>query len=183
MNRVKHICLTALAFTALMATISFWAAPRIVAQVRAALVQDVDNAARHFVQVAVEAVQPPGLSSTGLCYDLYTVPNGQRLVVDNFGVRTGLALPNLVTLSQTLTTASSRCSTQGYSLSRQSVVLLPPLFQGTDSRNFNIYGNTQRVQVYADSGQTLAVEIEGNVAFSNAAIFEVTMSGHLVSYP
>jgi hypothetical protein len=181
---MKHKLLTFAGALALLAVLGKYYATPMLAQVRAALVQDVDNAARHFVQVSFLAHVPIGQTSTGLCNDIYTVPNNQRLVIDNFGIRTAITADiNLVTITQTLTTSPAACGTTQHFATSTPVVLLPPIFEGFDTRNFRIYGNNQRLQVYADAGQVVSVELDTNNAIDNGTLFFVTMSGHLVSFP
>ncbi len=180
---MKHKLLTLAGALALLAVLGKYYAPPVLAQVRAALVQDADNAARHFVQVHLLAHQPAGITSSGLCNDIYTVPAGQRLVIENFGIRTALANRGLATLTQTLTASPAPCGTLQHFTTSQPLVLLPSVFQATDTRNFDIYGNNQRVEAYADAGQVISVEIDTNSSFDNGTLFDVTMSGHLVSFP
>ena len=74
MNRFTKYVLTSLAFTILMGTFALWTAPQMVAQVKAALVRDIDNPARNAVQFE-------------LCNRLngcgnYVVPAGKILVIE-----------------------------------------------------------------------------------------------------
>ena len=131
---------------ALLAVLGKYYAQPVLAQVRAALVQDVDNAARHFVRLSFTARQPFGEGGQFLCSDFYTVPSGQRLVVDNVGIRTSGAPSNLATLTQTFTTSAAGCNSPQYLATKKQMVMLPANFQGTSPIGFGIYGNNQRVQ-------------------------------------
>jgi len=180
---MKKRLLTFVGALTLLGVLGHFYAKPLLAQVRAALVQDVDSPARHFVQVYTLAHQPSGIVGGGLCSDLYTVPSGQRLVIDNIDVRTELANGGLVILRQTLTTSAAGCQSISFFSSRQPIVLIPPMYEGADTRGFPIYGNSQRVQVYADTARVVSLAIDTNGTFDSGTLFAISMSGHLVTFP
>ena len=77
MNKLTKSILCAFGFIFVMAIVASWTAPHVIAQIKAALVQDIDNPARHVWTFANYN------SST------YTVPAGQTLVIEEIGALSG----------------------------------------------------------------------------------------------
>jgi hypothetical protein len=75
MSRLARYVWTAVGFTILVGTVSIWTAPAMIAQVKAALVQDIDSPARNFVQFTL-------YYATGNL-NSYTVPAGKILVIED----------------------------------------------------------------------------------------------------
>jgi len=71
---MKNKLLTLAGTLAVLAVLGHFYAKPLLAQVRAALVQDVDNPARHPFYLELDAT--PGGNST------YTVPSGQRVIIE-----------------------------------------------------------------------------------------------------
>jgi hypothetical protein len=77
MNKLAKSILSAFGFIFVVAIAASWTAPHVIAQIKAALVQDIDNPARHVWTFANSN------NST------YTVPAGQTLVIEEIGGLTG----------------------------------------------------------------------------------------------
>jgi hypothetical protein len=179
---------------ALLAVLGRYGAQPLLAQVRAALVSDVDNPARGFVQFS-RFVGPPQTTFThDWNQDLqYTVPAGRRLVVDNISAISFALFSNQVTTPFLLVignnTADCNPNTLGGAFDRviigdRSAVALPLIFNGVDtsaSPNSNSYGNSMRVQAYADSGQCLGGRFTTSTSMTFPTALSVTVSGHLVT--
>jgi hypothetical protein len=69
MSKFTKYVLTTLGFTVAIGAVGFWAAPYAIAQVKAALVRDVDNPGRQFITIEFQ-------------FSSYTVPAGKILVIE-----------------------------------------------------------------------------------------------------
>ena len=184
----KNRLLTLAGLLALLAILGKFYTEPLLAQVRAALVSDVDNPARGFVQFHAFVHLPPANAGTSLTADLgYQVPAGKRLVVDTVSAMSQQ-------LNQTrpsgglwlLAGASGACSptTVAFGVTFGSPVLIMPLtFQGTTVFGDYSFGAIQHVQAYVDSGQCLAVRIDHDATVDTSVSYNVTVSGHVVSLP
>jgi hypothetical protein len=77
MNKVTKSIVSGLGFILVLAIATSWTAPHVIAQIKAALVQDIDNPARHVWTFA------------NYNNSTYTVPAGQTLVIEEIGGLTG----------------------------------------------------------------------------------------------
>jgi len=165
---------------------SFGAKP-LLAQVRAALVSDVDNPARGAVQLRFQAVPYQG-GSTSFYYDpQYVVAAGKRLVVDTLSVMSlftnGTQPVGGFMLLEGADASACFASPSHFPVAfANSVVIMPLAFQGSGI-NGNVFGAISRTQAYVDPGHCLAVRIDHNLIVDPSVTYQITLSGHLVSLP
>jgi hypothetical protein len=165
---MRRKLLTMAGVLALLAVLGKYYAQPVFAQVRAALVSDVDNPARGFVQFSRLVGPPAGSSVHDWRQDLqYVVPAGKRLVIDNISAVSFALLSNTVTTPFLLVIGNNagECNRDffpnAFDLSivgNRTAVSVPLVYNGLDdsaSPNSNSYGNSMRVQAYADAGQCL----------------------------
>jgi len=147
---------------AVLAAVSLSSPGQLFAQVRAALVQDIDEPARGAFQAQVN-LSLSGVSGTGI-----SIPAGKRLVIDYVTVAGSGPSSGTQPYVDFYTTIGGGASTS-YQLILTQSPLAPQQFQ--NSGQVTIYGDTVFVSLaYA-----------GNVPFFLNAT--VTISGHLVSIP
>ena len=105
MQRIVRFLLPALAFTALMSTLSIWTAPRLIAQIRAALVKNVDQPGRVPFDSGLVVFNFNGCSQNctsdgpGSASVNGIVPIGKRLIVNHIRGGTDLGVASIVGLS------------------------------------------------------------------------------------
>jgi hypothetical protein len=172
----------------------FYAQPAL-AQVRAALVSDVDNPARGFVQFSRFVGPPQGTSAHEWKQDLqYAVPAGRRLVIDNISAVSYALFSNSVTTPFLLVIGlnAADCTADPLGLPAvdraviggRAALAVPLVYNGLDtsaSPNSYSYGNSMRVQGYADAGQCLAGRFTTTSFMTFPTALSVTVSGHLVT--
>jgi hypothetical protein len=161
---MKNKLLTFAGALCLLAVVGKFYAPPLMAQVRAALVQDVDQPARAPFQATVQ------LNFTNFTFTPVTIPAGKRLVVDFVSVSgaagtTGTDIQPIVILNSSV---AGNAASSYYIAPQQS---------GTVPGQF--YQNSP-VTIYADSLSVGPAFAGFTPAF---LIFNVTISGHLVSVP
>ena len=131
MTKVVRHLLTALAFGVLMATLSIWTAPRLIAQIRAALVKNVDELGRVPYDSGLVGFNFNGCSQnctkdvTGSASVNTIVPSGKRLIVNHIRGGTDQGEASIVGLS------SAPFSANGYDFADKLV------FTGPFSSPFN----------------------------------------------
>uniref|UniRef100_Q027D7 Uncharacterized protein n=1 Tax=Solibacter usitatus (strain Ellin6076) TaxID=234267 RepID=Q027D7_SOLUE len=161
---MKNRLLTFAGLLALFAVLGKFYAPPLMAQVRAALVQDADQPARAPFQVTVP------ININNFTYTPVTIPAGKRLVVDYIA-------------------ASGAAQTSGAYI--QPIILLNSSVAGNPSCLYYIgpqqssttpgqYYHTEKTTIFADS-LSLSPAFAGYTPTFLA--FNVTISGHLVSVP
>ena len=155
--------LAAAALTCAVVTAISLSGPRqLIAQVRAALVQDVDEPAHGAFQAQLN-LSLSGVSGTGL-----TIPAGKRLVIDYVTVAGAGPSSGTQPYLEIYTTVNGGPSIN-YQLRLAQSPITPQQFD--DSEKVTIYGDTAFV----------------SIAFSGASPFflneSVTISGHLVAIP
>jgi hypothetical protein len=191
---MKQKLLTMVGVLALLAVLGKYYAQPVFAQVRAALVSDVDNPARGFIQFSRFVGPPSGTNVHEWTQDLqYAVPAGKRLVIDNISAVSFALFTNTVTTPFLLVIGNNpgECNRNLFpsafdevEVGNRASVSLPLVYNGLDdsaSPSSNSYGNSMRVQAYADAGQCLG----GRFTISSFMTFPtrlvVTVSGHLVT--
>ena len=139
----------------------------LLAQVRAALVQSIDEPGRN----------PFVLSSTN---GQFTVPVGKRYVVEQYSA--GCNVPNTYAMTDlTLFTEFDNLQHQSH-VSAHFVA--PAGFQGTTAINF--YAATGMGPAYADGGSTitlLSYASNGSGSIESTTCAFVSVSGHVINNP
>jgi len=180
---MKNKLLTLAGALALVAVLGTYYAKPLLAQVRAALVSDVDNPARGFVQLSFLASLPPGFQTPVLNFDpKFVVPTGKRLVIDMVSASTSTLQAGVSPKDLWIGSGSSptNCSI-GFGIT--PVVMMPLTYEGTNSTSGPQYGGLARTQAYIDTGMCLAVEINHNQPVNDMTAWQVAISGHLVTLP
>ena len=161
---MKNKLLTFAGALALLGVLGNFYAPPLMAQTRAALVQDVDQAARAPFQVTVP------VNITNFTYTPVSIPSGKRLVVDYISLSgaaqtSGAYIQPLILLSSSVAGSAT------------AVYYIAPQQSGTAPGQ---YYHTEKTTIYADS-------LSVGPAFAGFTptfmIFNVVISGHLVSIP
>jgi len=166
MTRWKNILWISLAAIAL-ATVASFLVPSAIAQVRAALVRDVD----------APTLQP---FHAGIEYDLCcindqrlvtTVPAGKRLVIEHFSWRT------VTDVGQQFVFAGLRVGTFGPF--RESVQINPPHASVISSAR--LQDGSQPTRVYFDAGEE--VWVSASVSGGTDKSFRIDVHGYFVNNP
>jgi hypothetical protein len=160
---MKNRLLTFAGALALLAVLGKFYAPPLMAQVRAALVQDVDQPARAPFQYTAT------VNITNFTYTAIPIPAGKRLVIDYVSLEgaaqtTGAYVQPIVILSSTVAGNNSLY----YMAPQQSTVAAGQ------------YYKSEQVKIYADS---LSVSPAFAGYTPTFLIFNVTISGHLITVP
>jgi hypothetical protein len=160
---MKNKLLTLAGALAVIAVLGHFYAKPLLAQVRAALVQDVDQPARAPFQTHVDLFLGPGGGSAQV-----TIPPGQRLVVDFIGVHgiaqgSGGVQPDIILLSSVGGGPST-----SYDFAPQQ--------SSTVGGRFDL---SQPATIYADS-LNVNLAFAGGGAVPSSMAFEVQISGHLI---
>jgi hypothetical protein len=161
---MKNRLLTFAGFLALLAVLGKFYAPPLMAQVRAALVQDVDQPARAPFQVTVP-ININNFNSTPV-----TIPAGKRLVVDYISMSgaaqtTGSYIQPIAIFSSSVA-GNPSCS---YYVAPQQSTVAP-----------GQYYHTEKTTIFADSLSVSPAFAGYTPSFMS---FNVVISGHLVSVP
>jgi hypothetical protein len=170
----------AIAVVLLSALVSALGVQTAVAQaVRAALVSDVDNPGKNFVQLEAQVSHPPGSGSSLICFDVgYAVPSGKRLVVEALSAEKIIGTGN-TTLIELVAYTSAPCGlSQG-----ETIAIAPMTFLGSNSGGTPFYGTAQRLTAYADAGRLLGIWVKHLAFVDSNTRYKVVIAGHLVSYP
>jgi hypothetical protein len=161
---MKNRLLTFAGALALLAVLGKFYAPPLMAQVKAAMVQDVDQPARQPFQATVP------ININNFTYTPVTIPTGKRLVVDYIAM-------------------SGAAQTSGADI--QPIILLSSSVAGNPSALYYIapqqsgtvpgqYYHTEQATIFADS-------LSVSPAFAGYSptfmAFNVVISGHLISVP
>jgi hypothetical protein len=161
---MKNKLITFAGALALLGVLGKFYAPPLMAQVRAALVQDVDQPARAPFQVTVP-VNINNFNATPV-----SIPSGHRLVVDY------------------ISTSGAAQSTSG---GIQPIILLSSSVAGGGNNNYYIapqqsgtvpgqFYHTEQTTIYADSLSVSPAFAGYTPSFLS---FNVVISGHLISIP
>lgn len=190
-RQMKQKLLTTAGALALLAVLGKYYAQPVFAQVRAALVSDVDNPARGFVQFSRLVGPTEGSSGHFWNQDLqYAVPAGKRLVIDNISAVSFQLFSNTLPTPFLLVIGinAADCNPRGLNnafdqaeIGNRSAVAVPLIYNGTDFSGSYSFGNAMRVQAYADSGQCLGGRITSSSSMAFGTGLAVTVSGHLVT--
>ncbi len=141
-------------------------------------VRDV-NDAQQPVQANADCTSAAGTIGCGI--NLYTVPQGKRLVIEYASVST-CSLPGQIAVMSLLTTV-------GGSTTSHFVPSTPPApspgsnaigCNGVTPSSISSFG--QQLRIYADPSSTIGVEVDRDSNVGNAS-YTVTMSGYLVDVP
>ena len=152
----------------------FYAKP-LVAQVRAALIQDVDNAARHPYTQQVIGV----CSTVGCSIGFPAVPSGKRLVIEQVNVVVSPASPStLVGVALLSSDSEPKAVLQGSFLFPFTLTL--PV--GPSNTRNSFVGNLP-VVAYYEAGSFPSVQVYYSTIGSPNDSSNVTISGHLIDLP
>jgi hypothetical protein len=182
-KNMKKKLLTFAALSAILGVLGHFYAKPLMAQVRAALVSDVDNPARGFVQMAFRVAGGGTVSVVG--DPQFTVPLGKRLVIDTVSaVSSDLGQHQATGGLWLLAGAAGSCriNTLVFPFSNP-IAIVPLTYTGQDVFGNFRYAGIARLQSYLDSGQCLAITIDHDSVIPLTAGYEITVSGHLVSLP
>ena len=161
---MKNRLLTFAGALALLAVLGKFYAPPLMAQVRAAMVQDVDQPARAPFQVTVP------INITNFTYTPVVIPAGKRLVVDYISM-SGAAQTAGADIQPIIIFSSSVAGNPS------CLYYIGPQQSGTTPGQ---YYHTEKTTIFADS-------LSVSPAFAGFAptfmAFNVVISGHLVSIP
>ncbi len=161
---MKNRLLTFAGALALLAVLGKFYAPPLMAQVKAAMVQDVDQPARQPFQVTVP------ININNFTYTPVTIPSGKRLVVDYISM-SGAAQTNGPDIQPIIILSSSVAGNPG------ALYYIAPQQSGTAPGQ---YYHTEQAAIFADS-------LSVSPAFAGYSptflAFNVVISGHLVSLP
>lgn len=161
---MKNRLLTFAGALALLAVLGKFYAPPLMGQVRAAMVQDVDQPARSPFQASV------AININNFTFTNVPIPSGKRLVVDYLAV-------------------SGAAQTSGADI--QPIILISSSVAGNPSALYYIgpdqstavqgqYYHTEKATIYADS---LSVSPAYAGFTPTFMAFNVVISGHLISIP
>jgi hypothetical protein len=161
---MKNRLLTFAGALALFAVLGKFYAPPLMAQVKAAMVQDVDQPARQPFQVTVP------INITSFTYTPVTIPTGKRLVVDYISMSgaaqtAGAYIQPIIILSSAVAGNPS------------ALYYIAPQQSGTAPGQFY---HTEQAAIFADS---LSVSPAFAGYTPTFMAFNVVISGHLVSVP
>ena len=172
MNALRKMLWMAVAVSLVIVVIA-GVAPRAAQAVVAALVRDVDNPGRAtIVPVGCQAISTSGFRGAFECTPAYTVPSGQRLVIEQ--VEAICETP-----------ATNNVSSGFITISEQGIIAGKPVIfspQGVDAFGVSIFAANQVVRYYADPGTTIrfdAVETDG----TGSTLCSWSANGYLISYP
>ncbi len=181
---------------ALLAVLGKFYTEPLLAQARAALVSDVDNPARGFVQFSRFVGPSVGTSTHDWRQDLqYVVPGGKRLVIDNisvasFALHSNVTTPFLLVIGNNAAECNPTSFPSVFDMATaqgsRAALAVPLLYNGLDdssSPSSYSYGNSIHMQAYADAGQCLGGRFTGSPSLSFPSALDVTVSGHLVTLP
>jgi hypothetical protein len=161
---MKNKLLTFAGALALFGVLGNFYAPPLMAQTRAALVQDVDQAARAPFQVTVP------VDVTNFTYTPVSIPSGKRLVVDFISLSgaagtSGAYLQPIILLSSSVAGGAAAL-----------YYIAPQQSGGAPGQ----YYHSEKTTIYADSLNVGPAYAGFTPTFM---IFSVVISGHLVSIP
>jgi hypothetical protein len=161
---MKNRLFTFAGLLALFAVLGKFYAPPLIAQVKAALVQDVDQPARAPFQVKVP------ININNFTYTPVTIPAGKRLVVDYISMSgaaqtTGAYIQPIVIFSSSVA-GNPSC-----------LYYVAPEQSGTAPGQ---YYHTEKAAIFADS---LSVSPAFAGYSPSFLAFNVVISGHLISVP
>lgn len=184
---MKSKLLTLAGMLALIAVAGKYYEVPLMAQVRAALVSDVDNPARNSVRLNLDVAQPQGIGSAIICFETgYTVPAGKRLVIDDVSARTSVGLSTVAGMFTELTTnlasLGGNCGAGSFS-TKKHIAVVPFTSQFFDAFGTRYSAAHERTQFFVDTGELLGLEVWNSALVHNDLIYKVNISGHLVSLP
>jgi len=161
---MKNKLLTLAGALALLGVLGKFYAPPLMAQARAALVQDVDQPARAPFQVTVP------ININNFNYTPVTIPTGKRLVIDYISMSgaaqtTGADIQPIIILSSSVAGGSN------------TLYYIAPQQSGTVPGQ---YYHAEQATIYADS---LSVSPAFSGYTPSFMAFNVVISGHLISLP
>ncbi|MBI4904417.1 MAG: hypothetical protein HY820_12320 [Acidobacteria bacterium] len=158
---------------------SYYNSP-LLAQVRAALVSDVDNPARNPVRLSILASVNDRLECRTFGY---TVPTGKRLVIDDVSAGSILGTSNkfgfMLELLANPASSGEPCTVR---TRIATVPFRPPAFELGVRYHASAH---ERMQVVVDPGESIGVELYSveTGASTIAARYSIHLSGHLVGLP
>lgn len=180
MTRLTRIAVGAVAALAILATFGTIGIPKAIAQIRAALVKNVDEPGRapfQFHQSAYVGVSSPcGLNFCD--FRLPAVPAGKRLVITNIALRVGLPATGVTVGAPYIYTWDSASSSVIARLHLQYVEPYP--VDNLDS-NARVAAFNQTVLYFVEAGQHPTILIHSaNGNLNASAIHECQVTGYFV---
>jgi hypothetical protein len=165
MKKFTTQILTATGFVILMATVGLWSAPRLMAAIKAALVQNIDEPGRNPYQETVTLIDGcPGAPAQCLL-DFAAVPAGKRLVVKS--------ISTFVSFSS----GTQEQFVELYSVqSRQINQIFAVQFNGP-----NTYSVHENILAFYEVGSQPRVEVNTSTSTSGATI--ATLTGYFINLP
>jgi hypothetical protein len=181
---MKNKLLTFAGALAVMAVLGHFYAKPLLAQVRAALVEDVDQPARNFVQVLQTPIAVPAFTTTGVIVSapFYVVPANKRLTVDTLTIFNFFGT-NAVPVEADVDVTSGSACTGGVVGGSSRAAILSVTDHGTDAAGQPHIWGSASLPFYADQGQCLFVELQLDSRVAAGQGYFLSMSGHLVSLP
>jgi hypothetical protein len=179
MNRWKNYVWMAAGVAALTVVGTFTAKP-LLAQIKAALVQSVDEPGRNPYS-SVGAINCLG-GSLNLCLAYFTtVPPGKRLVVTNIIGMIYLATPGVVT-------NASLAQAVGPSATSSPLLQFPTSLQAGTFAGDNITGINAAIRTYFESGAQPVIVFGGSTPIDLTGTFglsasSITLSGYYINVP
>jgi len=141
----------------------------VIAQVRAALVKDVDNPARQSFAVNSSATNFPSNTSS-VTVQLLTVPAGKRAVIEHVSCIDFLATGNNFVRTQLQYTLGG---------TTQAVQFVHEFVGGSFASGVDVWSFSQPVRAYADPGTTISMTALRRSVSGTGGI-ECELSGHYV---
>jgi len=162
---------------ALLATLTTLFTPKAVHALVATLIRDLDNPGRAVtVHVSCDAFSVSGLRGSLSCTPDYTVPAGDRLVIQQLEANCGAPLPTSTLVGATLTVDTNA------SVVSHTVPLLNEGEEANILRDFLAFGANQAVTYYADPGSTFTFSTVTTDGYGRTSC-SFQFSGYLISYP
>lgn len=169
MKKLTTNILTAVACVMVLTTLGLWAAPQLIAAVKAALVQNIDEPGRNAFQQGGFSFCPGAKT----CDVLFTaVPAGKRLVITNIsGLMVSFSGPgrHLAILNR----------------GHNAQVFLPTVYQGTLG-GADTYDFDRTVLTYYEAGESPVITLIADSTFSNDfpnTQEECTIFGYYINLP
>lgn len=176
---MKNGLITLAGAIALAGVIATHYSTSLLAQVRAALVSDVDNPARNPVRISRQFI----VNDEVRCFQPgYTVPAGKRLIIDDVSAATVVGTTSAAAFVMELIVSpdSGVCD----SLSRESIASIPfrtPILVGGARYYTSAHESTQ---LAVNPSESVAIELRSNGPYPTiSARYSLYLSGHLVTLP
>jgi hypothetical protein len=167
MKRLTTQILTAIGFVTFMTVVGLWSSPKLMAAIKAALVQNVDEPGRNPYSENKSTVDCIGFGTNNCNLQFSPVPAGKRLVVTN--------VSGLIVVAG----GSSYRTVTLYSTIARFTQNLPVIFQGSLQQQ-EYYVFNQAVVHYVEPGDRPSVDIDSDHILITSNLF---MTGYYISLP